>query len=129
MTDHDHASNCDDQLPVFSRVGVDAVPELAVHAHVGAQGQRVIPLESTIGRGPAGADGANSTVPGPPGPPGADSTVPGPPGPPGPPGADGADSTVPGPQGPPGELPIELVAAVDWPPASPIAGTLYLKGE
>lgn len=49
--------------------------------------------------GPAGADGAASTVPGPEGPQGpagADSTVPGPQGP------AGADSTVPGPQGDPG---------------------------
>ncbi|HEX9226740.1 MAG TPA: hypothetical protein VF885_08785 [Arthrobacter sp.] len=54
--------------------------------------------------GPAGAPGvagADSTVPGPAGKDGASSTVPGPQGLTGPP---GADSTVPGPAGPQGEM-------------------------
>ena len=60
-------------------------------------------------RGPAGKDGADSTVPGPKGDPGpagkdgADSTVPGPKGDPGERGPAGPASTVPGPKGDPGE--------------------------
>lgn len=80
----------------------------------------VLELEVPGQRGPAGAPGADSTVPGPPGVDGQDGA----PGPAGPPGADGQDGAA-GPPGPKGEDITALIignAPTDPPP-------VYLRFE
>lgn len=72
-----------------------------LEARVGVEAPQVVVSRSTIGKGPKGDQGD----PGTPGAPGSNGT-------------NGTDGTQ-----------IVVVANADWPPASPIADVLYLRGS
>ena len=80
--------------------------EVDLEASVGVDAAVQITVESTLGVGPQGPQGETGPV--------------------GPQGVQG----VQGVQGPAGENGTEIVVvpAVDWPPAAPVSGVLYLRG-
>lgn len=122
------APDCDDQLPLYTKVGLDAESQHTLHSHVGADASTVapivlppsrpdlIPLFTKVGEvPPCEAIPVHSHV-------GQefDPRVP-------------VQSTVGrgprGEQGPVGELPMEVVPASQWPPDTMEDGILYLKAE
>jgi hypothetical protein len=84
--------------------------ETHLEAHLGSTMIPTISTTATIGKGPQGATGATGAQ-------GIQGVQ----------GIQGIQGAQ-GDHGHEGGTPVVLVATADWPPAAPVAGTLYLRG-